>query len=228
MHELTLKDLAPLAGVSEETLAGWVKEGSFPGKIENGAFRFSDREVRRWFSNHHRCLPPDWLSGSGGTSICLPELISRGGILRNIAGNNVSEVIRAAGGCMPIPEGFEREAVVRALLEREELTPTAVGKGIALPHPRSPILKDATLEQVTIVFLEKPVDYHAVDGQEVHTLMVLLSSDFKRHLEILSRISYLCQQKEFLDLLQMRASSERLLNTIARLETGWDRLHPGF
>lgn len=64
------------------------------------------------------------------------------------------------------------ESACDALIEREALGPTGVGKGIALPHARLP-----GLQKVIGVFarLEKPVDYDAVDRQPVDIVFALFA-----------------------------------------------------
>ena len=61
-----------------------------------------------------------------------------------------------------------------ALQERENLGPTGVGQGVALPHARLP-----GLEQVRGVFLrlEKPVDFDAVDKKPVDLVFALFAPE---------------------------------------------------
>lgn len=64
------------------------------------------------------------------------------------------------------------EAVVDALLERENLGPTGVGHGVALPHARI-----AGLERVVGAFLrlEKPLDFDSADRQPVDLVFALFA-----------------------------------------------------
>lgn len=68
--------------------------------------------------------------------------------------------------------GLDASKVIEALLEREGLGPTGVGRGVALPHAR---LKG--LDQVSGLFLrlEKPLDFEAVDRQPVDLVFTLLA-----------------------------------------------------
>jgi len=62
--------------------------------------------------------------------------------------------------------------VIDALIEREGLGPTGVGKGIALPHARL-----ASVDKVSGIFLrlEKPLNFEAVDRQPVDLVFALLA-----------------------------------------------------
>ncbi len=59
-------------------------------------------------------------------------------------------------------------------MERENLGPTGVGNGVALPHARLP-----ELDRVRGVFvlLEKPVEFRAVDHQPVDLFFALFAPE---------------------------------------------------
>ena len=68
--------------------------------------------------------------------------------------------------------GVDMTDICSALQERENLGPTGVGHGIALPHARL-----ARIESVFGVFirLEKPLDFTSVDRQPVDLVFTLLA-----------------------------------------------------
>jgi PTS system nitrogen regulatory IIA component len=84
--------------------------------------------------------------------------------------------------------GYKAQDVVEALIERENLGPTGVGHGIALPHAR---LDD--VEKVCGLFLriEKPMEFDSVDRQPVDLVFVLLApaSAGVEHLKALALVS---------------------------------------
>jgi PTS system nitrogen regulatory IIA component len=79
-------------------------------------------------------------------------------------------------------------AVYKALMDREALGPTGVGRGVAIPHARFP-----GVPQVVGLFgrLEKPVDFEAIDRQPVDLVFVLLAPESAGadHLKALARVS---------------------------------------
>ncbi len=84
--------------------------------------------------------------------------------------------------------GLSADAAVEAMLERESLGPTGVGKGIALPHARLD-----SLDEVIGIFLrsEKPLDFDAVDRQPVDLVFALLApaESVVDHLKALALVS---------------------------------------
>jgi len=151
----------------------------------------------------------------------LIELVQRGGVFYNIAGSTPQEVLTDLVATVPIPPAIVAGDLLTAVLEREALMPTAVGNGIALPHPRSPLLTNAAQQFISICFLKHPVDWNALDGKPVRTLILIVSASPKLHLGTLSRISFLCQQPAFRSLLDLRASREELVEAISAAERAW-------
>ena len=84
--------------------------------------------------------------------------------------------------------GLEPQRSVDALMERESLGPTGVGRGVALPHARLD-----GLPKVVGVFvrIEKPVDFDAVDRQPVDLVFALFAPEDSGvdHLKALALVS---------------------------------------
>ena len=78
--------------------------------------------------------------------------------------------------------------VYKALMDRETLGPTGVGRGVAIPHARF-----AGVGRVIGVFvrLEKPVDFELIDRQPVDFVFALLAPEEAGadHLKALARVS---------------------------------------
>ena len=70
--------------------------------------------------------------------------------------------------------GLDGAAVTSALQERENLGPTGVGHGVALPHARL-----LGLDEVVGAFVrvEKPFDFEAVDKQPVDLIFALFAPE---------------------------------------------------
>ena len=65
---------------------------------------------------------------------------------------------------MALPQDVNPQKLYDTLIEREKMMPTTIGKGIAFPHPRSPVISDVHQESVSIVFPERPFQYQSIDG----------------------------------------------------------------
>jgi nitrogen PTS system EIIA component len=225
--DLKIKDIIDLLQVSEKTVYRWIKEKKIPCYRINHQFRFSRSEINEWILSNrieHSSslikLAPDTVPDG------LAKLLENGGIHADVGGNDVIEVLRNALDRILTPTNIPKEEILEALLNREELMPTAIGHGIGIPHPRTPVVTDAKNASVSICYLRNPVDFNALDGKPVETLFVLLTASPRMHLEVLAKISWLCQEEEFLALLKNRTRKEELLAYVRRHEKGWRREEP--
>ncbi|MDR3161903.1 MAG: PTS sugar transporter subunit IIA [Spirochaetaceae bacterium] len=152
----------------------------------------------------------------------LLQLFQRGGFLYNVPGDKSRDLLRNLIQSGPAVSGLDRDRLLEAVLERETLVSTAVGRGIALPHPRTPLIEDPGEQRVVTAFLRRPVPWDAPDGEPVHTALLIISASARLHLHTLSGINFLCQQEPFRRLLKKRAPAEEILRAIAEAERAWE------
>jgi PTS system nitrogen regulatory IIA component len=154
-------------------------------------------------------------------TVQLAELIKRGGMFYTIPGTSPREVLTGLINTVSVPPQTDRSKLLEAVLEREALLPTAMGNGIALPHPRNPIITDPGKQFAAIAFLERDLAWGALDGKPVQTLILVVSASEKYHLSILSRLTYFCRQESFCALLKNRAPLEKISTVIQEAEAAW-------
>ncbi len=151
----------------------------------------------------------------------LTDLLSRGGVYYNLQGGSVKEILTDLVQTIPLPPELQGNILLQAMVEREALMPTAIGDGIALPHPRTPLLAQPEHQLISVCFLQDPISWKALDGKLVHSLICILSSSAREHLRTLSRISYLCRKESFKTLLAHRADDREIRAAIEEAEKQW-------
>ena len=149
----------------------------------------------------------------------LAELISRGGVYKGVKGSTPREALTALIDALP--SSLREARLLEAVLEREALMSTGIGGGIALPHPRNPLVQSESEQFAALAFLERAVDWNSLDGEKVDTLLLIVSSSAKLHLQTLSVINYFCRQENFCRLLRERAAGEEIISFINEAEKNW-------
>ncbi|HLP46522.1 MAG TPA: PTS sugar transporter subunit IIA, partial [Candidatus Kapabacteria bacterium] len=166
--ELKIKDLTALLNIEEKTLLQWIRDKKIPNYKINHQYLFNKTEIKEWILQNNIQVSDKILElNETNTPVKLSQLIARGGIHFNIAGKTPIEVIKNAVHVMSIPPEVDEETVAYSLIEREEMMPTAIGKGIAIPHPRNPIIADIDHENITLCLLEEAINYNALDNEPV-------------------------------------------------------------
>ena len=219
---LKIKDVVELLQVSEKTVYRWIQDKKIPAYRINHQYRFNKQEINDWIIRNKITVSEKIFSfSSSKRPIRLITLLQKGGIFYKIKGVSVQEILKNTVSLMPVPPEINRETIIASLLAREEMMPTAIGQGIAIPHPRNPLIANHENESLSIFFPADAIDYHAIDGEKVHTIFITLSSRPQRHLEVLSKLSHLCQQNEFILLLKNQAGQEEIFRYIEHKETSW-------
>ena len=135
----------------------------------------------------------------------------RGGVFFGLNGANKEEILGKVIDLLPLPDAVPRLPLKEMLLSREQAGTTGIGNGIAIPHVKHPVVLAGLEPVVGLFFLEKTVDFASRDGEGVHTLFVILSSSFKGHLSLLSRLAFCLQDEGVKSALKLRTNSEEIL-----------------
>ncbi|MDX1619012.1 MAG: PTS sugar transporter subunit IIA [Balneolaceae bacterium] len=111
----------------------------------------------------------------------------------------------------------ELEKIREAVLEREKIMSTGVGKGLAIPHGKA---AGISRNYAAFAILENPIDYNAVDEQPVNLIFLLVGpqSSNSFHIKMLSRISRLMNNNEFREKLIRCTDTEQILDVFKQEE----------
>lgn len=217
--ELSVRDAARLLGVSEKTVYRWARKGEIPLTRVNDQYRFHRVELLEWATARKIPVAPEIYQEAADEALPdLAQALEAGGIFYRIEGAVVSEVLRAVVDHLRLPDEVDREYLYQVLLAREELGSTGVGDGIAIPHPRNPIVLHVPRPTVTLCFLERPVDFRSLDGKPIHTLFTLVSPTVRAHLHLLSRLAFCLRDPALRELLAEPAGRDVLLQAFREVE----------
>ena len=113
------------------------------------------------------------------------------------------------------PYVLDVNEVKKAVLEREGMMSTGVGKGLALPHAKTPAVSGMIGALVTTA---EPVDFGALDSEPVRIVFLLLGTlDSKSlHVRILSRVSRVMNHEKVRKQILAAQSPEELLATLGK------------
>lgn len=151
----------------------------------------------------------------------LAQLISRGGIYYYVEGGSCKEILSNIINSLSALPPEKHGALLKAVMERETLVSTGIENGIALPHPRTPMLEKGEHPFVAIAFPAKPIEWGTPDSSAVHTIFLIVSESPKQHLNALTKINFLCMDKDFYSLLESQAPKEKIIAAIEEAEKGW-------
>ena len=125
------------------------------------------------------------------------ELLKQEFIIPELNGETKEEIINELIDLFENdPRVEDIEKVRSAVLDREKIMSTGVGKGFAIPHG-----KTSAVKEIVGAFgkIKNGIDYQSLDGNPVQLVFLLVGKDtlISTHIKLLSRISRLMNKDDF-------------------------------
>ena len=217
--QLSVKEAGELLGMPEKAIYKWIKDGSLPAFRVNEQYRMNRADLLEWAATRNLNVSPAIFeqpeSENARPRSALAEAVAKGGIYYGVKGEDRAGVLRAVVDLMPLPEKVDRAFLFQMLMAREALGSTGIGDGIAIPHVRNPIVMQISEPMVTLCFLEKPVDFHAIDEKPVGILFTIVSPTIRSHLHLLSSLAYTLRNTAVSVALRSQQKREEILEAFA-------------
>ncbi|GGG67199.1 PTS sugar transporter subunit IIA [Paenibacillus radicis (ex Gao et al. 2016)] len=142
------------------------------------------------------------------------NILNREKVKLNVKVNDKFEAIRMAGQLL-VEAGHVEPTYVDKMLEREQLSSTYLGAGLAMPHGTNdskPFIKSTGM---SILVIPDGVDF----GGETANLVIGLAAVGDEHMEVLSSVAVLVSEEEDMARILQAQTEEEL---IAIFEEGMD------
>src|SRR5262245_13611976 len=103
------------------------------------------------------------------------DFVSREAVSAHLAADDKEGVIREMTDGMlkagSIANG-DLESITKAIMKREELGSTGIGRGVAVPHTKHPSVQRLV---GTVAVSSTGVDFNSLDGEQVQLFLLLIS-----------------------------------------------------
>jgi PTS system nitrogen regulatory IIA component len=201
---LSVKDVAELLNVSSKTIYRMIQNETIPCFRVGGQWRFDRKEIASWIEDTRAFSYKTAIenTSSGEESISISEFLQRGGIYFNITGDAKETALRSCLEHIKIRVSeIDINKLFSSLMDREALCTTAVGNGIALPHPGT-FGRFTAASYISLCRLERPVPFGAVDNEDVDTLFFIFPKSERRFLRIQAKLLRLLRDEEVLSVVK--------------------------
>lgn len=142
------------------------------------------------------------------------DLINKNSVKLNLVSKNKSNVVDELVDLVNNSGNLNNEKEYKeAILAREELSTTAIGEGVAIPHAKNKAVTKACL---AAGISKEGIDYEAFDDSLSHLFFMIAAPDGANdtHLEVLSRLSTILMDESFRNDLINVSSVDEFLNLI--------------
>ena len=152
----------------------------------------------------------------------LTDFVVRDAVVPGLRVETKEQAIRGLVGSLReagvIPASDE-DGIVAAIMKREELGSTGIGRGVAVPHTKHPSV-DRLI--ATVAICHEGVDFASLDGDAVHILFLLVSPPDKPgdHLRGLENISRHLRSETFCNFLRQARTQAEVWDLLREADEG--------
>lgn len=146
----------------------------------------------------------------------ITDFLTRETVIPALAGGDKRSVLKEMAGKLSASyPALDEKKILEVLTERERISTTAIGEGVAIPHGKLP-----GVERVLGIFARSPegVDFASLDGGPTHLFFTLIAPENAAadHLKALARISRLLKDPAFRSRLIEGKTREEIFDMIAQ------------
>lgn len=221
---MTAKQVAAYLNVNERTVLKLVSEGALPGVKIGNQWRFRKAMLDTWLDDQMLGVTPHYFDVSRlprvpRRMLDLDSCFAPAQIIPNLSARKKPGVIdQLAAFAKSLRLVRDKTWFVGALIERENIMPSASGNGVAFMHTlhRNP-------EQVVRPFMVlgrsvEGVDFDSLDGRPTHLFFVLGLKFHELHLPWLAKLSQMCSSPDAIQTLMAAPTAQAIFQALSRAE----------
>jgi mannitol/fructose-specific phosphotransferase system IIA component (Ntr-type) len=150
----------------------------------------------------------------------MTDFVVRDAIIPELTASTKEAVIREMVASLATAgyfKGTETEDIVKAVLKRELLGSTGIGRGVAIPHTKH----NSAERLVGTVALSRPgVNFDSLDGEPVHVFVLLISPQDRPgdHLRALENVSRSLRDDAFVRSLRQATTRDAIWDLLGELD----------
>lgn len=228
-RQMNLQELAQMLGADARRLQRMAQRDEIPCQKVGGEFRFNRAEITEWLQQNMATMHQDHLAevDAGITAhretprdeavispLLRPEALTTQLNARGKRGT-LGELVTMAQNTGLV---YDDEALLEAVVAREELCSTAIEGGVAIPHPRRP-LPYAIAEPVLVVAkTTQGMVWGAPDNTLTRLFFLTASQDDRHHLHILARLCRMLHDQTWVQDLLHAETPEDMIDLLRQRE----------
>lgn len=219
---MTTKELAEYIKINEKTVLKMAQKGQLPGVKIGNQWRFHLSTIDAYLQNgivKSSEQELDSLIKTAFTIIPLSRLIDSHLIILNSKAKTGDEILaELANIAYTVGLTFSKDNLFNELKKREDLLSTAIGNGIAFPHPRYP--SPELFNELNIILLRSKggINFGAPDAKPVHAFFMTCAPNEFIHIRLLAKISKLLHVPDFMKKFMQAENTEQVMQMLLKFD----------
>ena len=206
---MTLEELARMLGADPRRLERMAQTGELPCQKVGGQFRFNRATITEWLQQHMSNFKEEHLAevDAGITAhrearpdeLIISPLLRPEAVTTNLGSRTKDSTLRhLVTLAQKTGLVYDQKALLEAVMYREELCSTALGQGVAIPHPRRPVPYAIAEPLLVVARTSQGIAFGAPDGKLTRLFFFTASQDDRHHLHVLARLFRMIQNSDLL------------------------------
>jgi excisionase family DNA binding protein len=221
---MTIKQLASYLNVNERTILKLVTDGSLPGVKVGNQWRFRKAMIDTWLDDQMLGVTPRYLerpriNGSSRKLLEFASCFNPEHIITELQAQSKTAVIEELAG-FANHLGLVRDKTwfVGALIERENIMPSAMGHGVAFLHTAQRNPAQVIKPFMVLGRSREGVDFDALDGKTTHLFFVLGLKFDELHLPWLTKLSQMFAKRNAVHALLPLSDAQAIYQALVEAE----------
>ncbi|MBT3202426.1 MAG: PTS transporter subunit EIIA [Phycisphaerales bacterium] len=216
---MTLTEVADYLQLAERTVLRMAQRGDIPAAKVASQWRFMRSLIREWLVGQMQAFPAQPITPSGDLRdplLPLREILHPELMTFDIEPGPKESILRQLLAPL-LKTGFAKDTnlLLSGLLDRERMMTTAVGHGIAIPHPRRLIPGMFPEPAVALGICPKGADFGAIDDQLVHIFFLTCATREEIHLRLMANLSLLTRRDDIIMGLRNSTTSRQVVELVS-------------
>lgn len=209
----SLQDVSSYLHVAEKTVTRMIQRGEIPAVRVGNQWRVLPAQLHQWL--HAGSSQPGSvrdLLRHDPTAVPIDRLLKPEHITVHAAVSNRDHLFQElAQAVRRVYPGIDSDAYTRSLKRREDLVPTSLGGGLAVPHVRDTQENPTGSLDLFLLTTKEPIPF----GRDSCSVFCLTcTDDLVLHLRLMQKISYVMRATETVAQVQQQMSAHGVMSTI--------------
>ncbi len=237
--EFSIEQAAAYLHLKTADIKQLLKYNEIPHLNAGGRITFIRREIDAWASQRILSYSHDHLAAyhKHSSSVVqkhdlssdhalMPELLKSSNIVMELESKTKSSLIRSLVDLAERTELVNYPDDLRdSMFERESMCSTALGGGVAIPHPTHHDPYNFEDSFVLYARTIRPIPFGSADGEPSHHFFLLCCQDERIHLHVLARLSMMCYRTDLIMQLETITAIDEAQEAIFEAERDVIRKH---
>lgn len=201
---MTIKEVSKYLKMNERTVYKLIQGGQIPAAKLGKQWRLNKEKLNEWLGFQMAELPSEELADIEKDHkegvIRIAPLVKEGNVVFNFYANSKTQAMQKLVDVIVRNNNLspqQSEKLFQAIIERERLCSTAIGEGVAVPHPRNVVMTEIKKPLLSVGVCKNGMDFESIDGKPTYLIFLLSAPRSDIHLKLMARLSRLLRDKVF-------------------------------